>query len=272
MAYITQVGTSTLSNQNISAALLAHTFTNDTRIRKLWIDVFLDQVAGNGDYIAYVTRQKAGAGSFYESIRTTKAAAAGVTSVMFNSIPLIVNSTDVVKVYVIGLAGDTVTPDIITEINEEWVNVDASGRVDVGAWVGVAPNALVGGDVPAEIAEVGVPVALDGGVATLAGMLTKIADNNGGGDFIAASDSLHEIGIDTTDVANRLGTAMIPDGPNYKFSANALEDGVAPIADGVLDEAIAGHAIAGSVGATLAGLVPGAAVVLNAEITEIHTT
>ena len=39
---------------------------------------------------------------------------------------------------------------------------------------------------------VGVPVALDGGDATLAGMLTKMADDNGGADFDATTDSLHE--------------------------------------------------------------------------------
>lgn len=42
---------------------------------------------------------------------------------------------------------------------------------------------------------VGAPVALDGGDATLAGMLTKIADDNAGADFNAATDSLHEIAV-----------------------------------------------------------------------------
>lgn len=42
------------------------------------------------------------------------------------------------------------------------------------------------------ITAVGVPVALDGGDATLAGMLTKMADDNGGADFDATTDSLHE--------------------------------------------------------------------------------
>jgi len=39
----------------------------------------------------------------------------------------------------------------------------------------------------------GTPVALDGGGATIAGMLTKIADDNGGADFDAETDSLQAI-------------------------------------------------------------------------------
>ena len=39
---------------------------------------------------------------------------------------------------------------------------------------------------------IGTPVALDGGAATLGGMLTKMSDDNGGADFDASIDSLHE--------------------------------------------------------------------------------
>jgi hypothetical protein len=120
MSFITQVDTETLSNQNISAALLVGTFTNTTRIRKLFINVFLDQIAGNGAYVCYVTIQRAGSGSAYETIRAIKDAASGVTAITFNSIPVTLNSTDVMKVYVIGLAGDTTTPDIIYDLNEEF--------------------------------------------------------------------------------------------------------------------------------------------------------
>lgn len=40
---------------------------------------------------------------------------------------------------------------------------------------------------------IGSPVALDGALATLSGMLTKMADDNGGADFDAATDSLQAI-------------------------------------------------------------------------------
>jgi len=42
---------------------------------------------------------------------------------------------------------------------------------------------------------IGTPVALDGGSADIAGMLTKMADDNGGADFEAGTDSLHEIAL-----------------------------------------------------------------------------
>ena len=40
--------------------------------------------------------------------------------------------------------------------------------------------------------KIGTPVALDGGVATMSAMLVKMADDNGGADFDATTDSLHE--------------------------------------------------------------------------------
>lgn len=143
MAYLTQVGTTTTTNTNLDTATLVHTQTNTTRIRKLFVNVFADQVKGNGDYIAYITVQRAGAGSFYEGIKTTKSAAAGITSITFESIPITLNATDVMRVYLLGLATDNDgTADVIVDVNEEWINVDASGRVDVGAWLGVVPATL----------------------------------------------------------------------------------------------------------------------------------
>lgn len=101
----------TLSNQNISSDLLAATYTADAD-RALLIRVAIDQVAGNGDYSAYVTLQQGGSGSAYKTHVATLTAASGVTAILFPSVMLAVDSGDVVKVYVKGLAGDTSTPDI----------------------------------------------------------------------------------------------------------------------------------------------------------------
>ncbi len=134
MAYLTQVDTSTLSNQNITTALLAHTYTNTTRVRKVFVGVDLAQIAGNGDYVAYVTIQRAGAGNAYRAVPiTTAAVASGITIATLMSAPIILNATDVLKVYVTGLAGDTTTPDTIVYIWEEWVSTDSSGRVELAA-------------------------------------------------------------------------------------------------------------------------------------------
>lgn len=130
MAYLTQIDTSTLSNQNLTTALLVHTYTNTSRVRKVFVGVDLAQIAGNGDYTAYATVQRAGAGSAYQMIPITVAAVdSGQTTVSFMSAIIILNTTDVLKVYVLGLAGDTTTPDITTFVWEEYVATDASGRV-----------------------------------------------------------------------------------------------------------------------------------------------
>ena len=144
MAYLTQLQSSALSNQNISSALLLVTFTNTTRLRKIYIDVFADQIAGNGDYVVYATRQRSGAGAAYEiGARTTVAVPSGVTSQMFPTIALTCGATDVIKIYLVGLAGDTTTPDTIVEVSEEFVLTDSSGNVtpvaaDVRSAVGLA--------------------------------------------------------------------------------------------------------------------------------------
>ena len=112
-----QLATSTLSNQDISSALLVYTYTADAA-RAVMFRVALDQVAGNGDYSIYLTLQPLGTGSAYKSHVATVTAASGVTAIVSPSIILSVNDTDVVKIYVKGLAGDTATPDITTWVFE----------------------------------------------------------------------------------------------------------------------------------------------------------
>jgi hypothetical protein len=55
---------------------------------------------------------------------------------------------------------------------------------------------------------IGTPVALDGAAATVGGMLTKIADDNGGADFDATTDSLTSIrdSIQTAAPSNEVAT------------------------------------------------------------------
>lgn len=114
-----QLSTSTLNNQNISSYLLVHTYTADAD-RAIIARIHIDQVVGGGDYCAYATIQSAGAGSHYmEGGVTTFTVPASQTAVGFPSIMLPVNDTDVVKLYVKGLAADTATPDIVTQIFED---------------------------------------------------------------------------------------------------------------------------------------------------------
>lgn len=121
-----QITSSTLSNQSLATALLCHTYTADAD-RMLFIRLFADQVAGNGAYSSYITIQRLGTGSAYEvQPRTAPTVASGITSIAFTTIPVPVKNTDVVKVYLVGLAGDTTTPDIITEIWEDETAITAT--------------------------------------------------------------------------------------------------------------------------------------------------
>lgn len=118
-----RIETSTLTNQSLATALLCHTYTADAD-RLIFVRVFGDQLAGNGDYVAYLTVQRLGAGSAYRVVPiTTAAVASGVTAAMLTTIGVPVKSTDVVKVYLTGLAGDTTTPDIIIEVWEDELHI-----------------------------------------------------------------------------------------------------------------------------------------------------
>lgn len=128
-----QLATATLTNQALSASVpqLLLTYTEPgTRIRNIGIDVFADQIQGNGNYIAFCTQQLAGAGSAYETgARATVAVPSGVTAQQFPTMMLRCFAGSVIRVYLLGLAGDTTTPDIITNVTEEYVATDANGAV-----------------------------------------------------------------------------------------------------------------------------------------------
>ena len=128
--------TTTLSNQDIHAAFLAGTYTADIDRSSLKVSLMADQVAGGGNYTAYITRQLAGGGSAYEGQpRQVSPVATGVTAVLFESDAFSVKATDVVKVYIIGLAGDTTTPDITCEFwDTDGLKPTVAGRtLDVAA-------------------------------------------------------------------------------------------------------------------------------------------
>ena len=123
------ISDTTLSNQNISSALLVLTYTADAD-RGIFFRVFCDQVAGNGAYTCHATVQLLGAGSAYVELpKSMVIAAAGETAIGFTTRVIPVKNTDVVRVYVLGLAGDTTTPDIVTEVWEDLSAQDVSREV-----------------------------------------------------------------------------------------------------------------------------------------------
>jgi len=123
------IETDSLSNQDIHAALAVGSYTA-TATRGIMIRLLVDQVAGNGDYTAYVTLRVGGAGSAYRIIPiSTAAAASGVTAIGYISATIPVDSGDVLTVYLLGLAGDTTTPDTRCDFYEQdYLRPTVAGR------------------------------------------------------------------------------------------------------------------------------------------------
>ena len=114
MTTLTHIETDTGTNVDISSATAIGSYTS-TGDKLVMVDVSIDAVAGNGDYVMYVKRQINGAGSSYIILpKTTMAAASGETAISGQSGWITVRNKDVLTVYVDGLAGDTSTPDYTT--------------------------------------------------------------------------------------------------------------------------------------------------------------
>ena len=111
MATLTHIETDTGTNVDISSATAVGSYTS-TGDKLVMVDVSIDAVAGNGDYVMYVKRQVGGSGSAYIILpKTTMAAASGETAISGQSGWITVRNKDVLTCYVDGLAGDTSTPD-----------------------------------------------------------------------------------------------------------------------------------------------------------------
>ena len=123
-----QLATATFLNQDLHAALLSYTFAADAD-RGIFFRLFLDQIAGGGNYTAYLTVQRLGAGTAFRGVPlTTATVPSGVTAVMLTTGILAVKSGDVVNVYVVGLASDTTTPTVIVEVWDDCLPPAAPGE------------------------------------------------------------------------------------------------------------------------------------------------
>ena len=123
MAVLTHLETDTGTNVNISGATAVGAYTANSD-KLIMVDVSIDAVAGNGDYVMYVTRQIGGSGSAYRILpQTTMPAATGLTAISGHSGWITVRNGDVLTCYVDGLAGDTSTPDWTTRWFESAVTL-----------------------------------------------------------------------------------------------------------------------------------------------------
>ena len=113
---------------------------------------------------------------------------------------------------------DTEDFDALTGLHACTIDLSADAFYAAGAnYTVVVAGAVVDGDTinsaiahfsienRAPIQAVGAPSAIDSGTATIAGMLLKIIDDNGGADFDATTDSLEKI-------SNKVGAPVALDG------------------------------------------------------------
>jgi hypothetical protein len=123
-----------LSTKNIASALLLDTYTADAD-RQIMVGVSLSGLAGTGTYKVCLTRQRAGSGAIYQSPTTAISLAATVTTAYIQTISMAVLNTDVVKVYAVGLAGDTSVAGAV----ETWdTTLDAADLAAINAQVDTA--------------------------------------------------------------------------------------------------------------------------------------
>ncbi len=98
-----------------------------------------------------------------------------------------------VKVDTAAILADTGTDGVVVASASKTGYALSAAGVDAiwdEALAGHATAGTAGKGVSDLLTNLGTPVSLDGGTASLAGMLTKLADDNGGSDFDATTDSL----------------------------------------------------------------------------------
>ena len=168
MAVFTHIETDTGTNADISSATAIGAYTA-TADKLVMVDVSIDQVAGDGDYVMYVTRQINGAGSAYRLLpQTTLTAASGVTAIAAQSGWITVKSGDVLTVYVDGLAGDTSTPDWSTR----WFEDSGTAGVAVAS---IATDAITAAAIKADaVTKIQNGLATSSALATVDGIVDDI--------------------------------------------------------------------------------------------------
>jgi hypothetical protein len=186
--------------------------------------------------------------------------------------------------------GDPTLGGMLTKIADDNGGADFDAAFDSmqkqSAALGVSSFAFIDTDLYNYLeGKIGTPVSLDGGDPTLGGMLTKIADNNGGADFQSDRHSLESIGDGVINqsgyggtILELLGNAISIDGSNWtmfdllakiaddnggadydattdSLHAQAAAGGATKeeIAAAVWDEATSGHITAGTFGAWVQG-------------------
>lgn len=193
MGAFTYIETDTGTNVDISAATAVGAYTS-TGDKLIMVDVSIDAVAGNGDYVMYVTRQIGGSGSAYRILpQTTMAAASGLTAISGQSGWITVRNGDVLTCYVDGLAGDTSTPDWTTRWFE-LAGVTASAIADAVLDEATADHTSAG-SLSKAVADIltDTGTTLDGKIDTIDGNVDAILDDTGTSGVLLSTSALTSI-------------------------------------------------------------------------------
>lgn len=100
-----RVQLTTISGQDISSAALVATYTASSD-SEVFIQLYLEGLAGGGIYQVYTTKQLGGAGTQYKSSTTPCCLTAGITTLYVGAVSIPMREDDVLRIYAGGLAGD----------------------------------------------------------------------------------------------------------------------------------------------------------------------
>lgn len=281
--------TDTGSNVNISSATEIGSYTADAD-RLILPQVLIDQAAGGGDYLYWVTLQVNGSGSTYLfGPVTTDAVAASVTAIGAQGGLIAVRSGDAVKVYVDGLAGDTTTPDTIVrwfelaalrpttadrtldvsaggEAGVDWSNVGSPTTTVNLSGTSTKANEAAPLDAAGTRTAMGLSAAnLDSALGAISAKTTNLpASPAGVGDAMTlANDALTAAKL-ATDAVAEIATAIRAElatelaridaavSTRLATAGYTAPPAAGAVADAVLDEAMSGHTTPGTAGAALA--------------------
>ena len=114
----------TISSEDITSVTLVATYTALDDLA-LFIQLYLEDLAGGGAYRVCLTKQIGGTGTVYQSPTTGIGVDATEDNLYVGTVPIPVLADDVVKVYVVGLATDSSVSGYVEffgeEINESFI-------------------------------------------------------------------------------------------------------------------------------------------------------
>lgn len=196
-------------NANLVSATGTASYTSDGA-RAIFCDASLYGVAGNGDYVMYVTRQISGSSAASVILpKTTMTAASGETNIGGQSGFVTVGNGDTVLVYIDGLAGDT----SVSGTTVRWWEFYALTPLTADRQLNVAADGDIGGNVD------GTVNAVVNGYVTVTG--TVVASSVSGYVQVTGTVNANMIQIsgDAT-AADNLETAT--DGGAYNIGGGAV--------------------------------------------------